>query len=427
MVGADYTTLSFALKTRYTDKRFDDMLGKDRPLLGMINKNEGFSGENLVVPMIYARPQGISSGGTAVNGLTVAQANQSNVAGSKFTLTVGDMLGVVSITDKVMKATRNNEGAFLRARVTETDNLYEQMMDEIAEFLYGNSGGAKGIIAAGGISGDVLTLSEPSQAANFEVGGEYVFSDDDGSLTSHVPRGTAGQSATLIAMDRIAGTLTFTTGEIAAITGGGGVVTVGDFIFREGMFKGNSGRLVFHGLSSFLWPDNSPPVLYGMTRTTDVQRLAGSRILDAEIVGAPIEERLQKIGTKMTAAYKGPGADKVFVDPDAWTRLSLSMQTKGWRLANDTDAKFGYMALEGVIGGRLVKVYPDRFCPKGLAFLLRMQNWELHSMGRLIQPIEEDGLVLVRNATENSYEHRLVSYAGLVTNAPGNSGRVSTA
>lgn len=422
MVGADYTTLSFALKTRYTDKRFDDMLGKDRPLLGMLNKDEGFSGENLVVPMIYARPQGIAS-----TSLTTAQANQSNVAGAKFTITAGDVVGVVSITDKIMKATRNNEGAFLRARITETDNLYEQLMDEIAEFVYGNSGGSKGIIAAGGISGDVITLTEPTMAANFEVGGEYVFSDDDGSITSHVPRGTAGQSAELVAINRTDGTLTFATGSIAAITGGGGVVTVGDYIFREGMFRGNSGTLVFHGLQSFLWPDNSPPVLYGMTRTADTQRLAGSRIAAAEIAGAPIEERLQKMGTKMTSAYKGPGADKVMLNPEDWTRLSLSMQTKGYRPLNDADTKFGYMAIEGVIGGKMVKMYPDRFCPKGHAFLLRMQNWTLHSMGRLIQPLEEDGLVLLRNATENSYEYRCVGYPAMSTNAPGNSGRVSTA
>src|SRR5690606_1276177 len=110
-----------------------------------------------------------------------------------------------------------------------------------------------------------------------------------------------------------------------------------------------------------------------------------------------------------------------------WTRLSLSMQTKGYRPLNDADTKFGYMAIEGVIGGKMVKMYPDRFCPKGHAFLLRMQNWTLHSMGRLIQPLEEDGLVLLRNATENSYEYRLVGYPAMSTNAPGNSGRVSTA
>jgi hypothetical protein len=420
MVGADYTTLSFALKTRYTDKRFDDMLGKDRPLLGMLNKDEGFSGENLVVPMIYARPQGIA-GST----LATAQGNQSNVAGAKFTVTTGDMTGVVSITDKVMQATRNNEGAFLRARITETDNLYEQMMDEVAETVYGNSGGSKGIIAA--IDTNVITLTEPTQVANFAVGMEVVFSDDDGSLTSHALRGTAGQSATIVGINAIDGTLTFAAGEIAAITGGGGVVAVGDYMFREGLFRGNTGQLYFHGLQSFLWPDNSPPVLYGMTRTADVQKLAGSRIPAALITGAPIDERLTKLGTRMVSTYKGPGADKIFINPEPWDRLSLSMQTKGYRPLNDDETKFGYMAIEGVIGGRRVKIYPDRFCPIGTAFALRMQNWTLHSMGRLIHPVEEDGLTLLRNATENSYEYRLVSYAAMSTNAPGNSGRVSVA
>jgi hypothetical protein len=111
------------------------------------------------------------------------------------------------------------------------------------------------------------------------------------------------------------------------------------------------------------------------------------------------------------------------MNPEDWANLEVALAGR-IQAKEDDSTRFGYMTLDCIIGGNRVKIYHDRFCPKGVGFALRMKNWKLGSMTKLIHPIEEDGLVVVRGATANDYEHRLISYPALWTNAPGFSGRV---
>ena len=129
----------------------------------------------------------------------------------------------------------------------------------------------------------------------------------------------------------------------------------------------------------------------------------------------------------MTGRYKGPGPTHGFMNPEDWQNLSIALQSRGVRPLKDDTTRFNFMAIEVVMGGKLVKIYPDRFCPRGTFFALRMKDWTLHSMLKLIHPISQDGLVILRKSTANDYEYRTVSYPAMVTVAPGWSGRVGIA
>src|SRR5262249_16336999 len=135
-----------------------------------------------------------------------------------------------------------------------------------------------------------------------------------------------------------------------------------DFLFRSGDFKGNTSVFIIAGLGAFIWPDESPTVLYGMTRTSDPQRLAGCRVASADLVGKGNEERIQLLGSYMVGRYKGPGPSHGFLNPEDWQNLSISLQSRGTRPLQDNSTRFGFMALEVVMGGKLVKLYPDKFC-----------------------------------------------------------------
>lgn len=411
-MASDFTTFAFAIKDRY-DKvdHVENLTLAERPLLAMLNKDETFQGDGTHVPLIYGNPQGI-----AASNLATAQTNATNVVGKKFILTAGDYNGSVSMGDKVITASRGNPGAFLRNKSQEMDGLYEQMADNLATYAYGNSGNSIAVIDS--VSTNDITLTEASQTINFEVGMNLVLSADDGSDTGHTVR--AG-SAEVTAVDRENGVVTVDS--FAGITGG----TAGDFIFREGDFRGNTGTFIFHGLQDFLWPDSSPTTIYSMNRSDDPVRLAGSRVPAADIAGLNVEERIQILGSYMTGRYKGPGATHGFMNPEDWQNLSIALQSRGVRPLKDDSTKFGFMALEVVMGGKLVKIYPDRFCPRGTFFALRLKDWTMHSMEKLIHPISQDGLTLLRDTSTNSYEYRVVSYPALCCVAPGWSGRVALA
>lgn len=411
-MASSLTTFAFAIKDRYNKASVvENLTMSESPLMAMISKDTDFAGDGTHIPLIYANPQGVS--GALSRAQTVSATTGGNIRGAKFILKAGDYLGAVSINDKLVQQSRNNMGAFLQNRAAEIDGLYTQMASDLATYMYGNSGNSIGVVSS--IASLVITLTEPTQTMNFEVGMQLERNTVDGS------DGTTAATAetyTVTAVDRAGGTITIDATTNLAAT---------HFLFRKGTYRGNTGVFIFHGLQDFIWPDNSPPVIYSMTRTADTQRLAGSRVNAADITGLGIEERLQVLGTYMTGRYKGPGPSHVFLNPEDWTNLSISLQSRGQRPLKDESTRFGFMAIECIMGGVQVKVYADRYCPKGTAFALRLKNWTLHSIKDLIHPIEEDGLTLLRNSTTNDYEYRLVSYPSLCTNAPGHSGRVALA
>jgi hypothetical protein len=407
---ANYETLSFALKRRYTKKKVEDLTLAECPLVAHCTKDTDFSGDSLTVPLIYGNPQGVSGA------LVDAQAAATNVRGKRFLLTTGTLEASVSFENKVMSATRDNPGAFLRARAIECDGLYTQVGDTLNQYFWGTGGNSLGQIAAGGVAGAVFTLADPSQTVNFEVGMHIVLSANDGTDVGHVQR--AGSSP-IVAVNREAGTITIA--DAGDITG----EAAGDHIFRRGTFVGATGRFITHGVQSFIYSSSSPPDLYGMIRTDDPQRLAGCRIPAADVAGRSMEERIQILLTRMVGTYKGKGATHGYLNPEEWQILSIELQSRGTRPLKDDTARFGFMYLEVTGGGRVVKIYPDRFCPRGHFFALRQENWTIHSMEQLIQPVDRDGLTILRAATTNDFEYRLVSYPAMSCNAPGWSGRVA--
>jgi hypothetical protein len=407
------STFDFALKERYTPETVEDLTMKDHVFLAHVKKNESFSGDALNVPVIAVNPQGIAG-----SSLAVAQTNSTNLGGFKFQLTVGDYRGSVSIGDKVIKASRGQEGAFLRNQIAEVDGLYAQMAENLATYCYSNGGNSLGAI--GTLNTNSIVLSDTSQIVNFEVGMQCVFSSGDGSSTGHSLR-ASGANALVTAVDRETGTITFTTGELAAVTS----LAAADYIFREGDFVGNTGVAIFAGLGAFITATNSPAALYGMTRTSDPARLAGIRVPSADVAGRSIDERLQRLAVYMTGRNKGPGGDKVYLNPEDWQNLHNALGSRVVIKNDEHNVRWGFDGIQMVLAGRTCMVYSDRHCPKGVGWILLSKTWTMHSMGKLIHRVNGDGLESLRAGTANDYEIRLISYPALCTNAPGYNGRVS--
>lgn len=414
--GSTLTTFDALLKEDYIDNnRVEELIYPQNVLLGKLEKrgDTGMVGDQMPVPIIYGLPQGLGSP------FATAQASNTNIKAEKFVITTGDYHGVVEIGDKVLMASRTNQGAFLENKVTEIDGLYEQAGENYSKYVYGNGGQSLGVIAA--VNGNVVTLVNSADSMNFEVGMTVVASLNDGS-TSTDSLIDSGDSTTVTAINRATGDITLAS--VAAISG----LAAGNNLFRKGDFFGDTGVVIIKGVSAFMPASDTLGALWGIsaaTRATDVQRFGGCRV-DPTLLGAKsFEQRIKLLFAQMTGRFKAKAPTAVFMHPEDFDVLDTAMGARGQRDLSDADAKFGYSSISVTTAAGKIPIFPDRHCPLGDAIALRMDNWWLFSMGELFHVQNGDGLQMLRKGDSTDYQFRIISYAGLACNAPKNNGRVS--
>ncbi len=413
LMGSTLTTFDALLKERYIDSdKVEELTYPENVLLGMLEKrgDTGMVGDTLPVPIITSNPQGAG----AV--FSTAQTNASNIVASKFNITSGDYYGVVQIGDKVMMASRTNQGAFLEDKVTEIDGLYETAGENLSVYAWGNGGGALGSVASIGPGANDITLNNPIDAQNFEVGMTTRESANDGSDAAHTLR---TGSTTVAGVNRATGVVTFTDrSQYSALA-------VGDFC--SGDFFGNTGVVVMKGVQAFITASDVPQTLWNLTsanRAVDPQRFAGCRVDPNSLAGKTYEERIKILLAQMTGRFKSKAPTAMFMNPEDFQILETLMGARGVRPLEDESTKFGYMKIDVLTSAGRIPIYSDRHCPFGTAFAFRMANHWISSMGELLHVQNGDGLQMLRGSTSTDYEFRLISYPLYANNCPKNHGRV---
>lgn len=410
-------TLDALMKEKYIESgKVEELVYADNPVFAMMEQkaDDRLYGDAMPVPILYGAPQGLSGN------FVKAQANATNVKAEKFIYAPGDYYGVVSLGDKVMRLSATNAGAFFDDKTLEIDQLYMQAGECLSLSMWGNGGGSIGRIAT--ISGNVVTLVEPSDAANFEVAMTVSASVNDGATATDQLR-DGGDGTTVAGVDRGAGIVTLT--DASAIAG----MVAGDYLFRQGDFYGNQGSVIMKGIQSFIPSSNAGIVdLWGVTqakRLSDVQRFSGCRLPDSEYLGLTDEDRITKLFAWMGGRFKAQLSDMIgVVHPESFQVLANVLAAKGIRPTQDSNTKFGFAKIDVATPTGPVPIYSDRHCPKGHFFALRKKNWWIASVGDLIAPQELDGLTILRSATSTDYEYRLISYPALVCNGMRSNGRV---
>jgi hypothetical protein len=414
MAGSTLVTFDALIKERYEDPSIvEELIYPENPLLGMLKKNgdTDMVGDVRPVPIMYGNPQGV--GGS----FTVAQTNNSTTKSAKFAIEAGDYFGTVRNGEKVLMATRTNQGAFLENKRTEIDGLWETAGENLSIYCWGNGGNALGQI--GSISGNIVTLADTAQIANFEQDMYVVASANDGATSTDALRDSADQTI-ITAVNRNTGVLTLTTGDISGMI-------AGDYLFREGDFFGDTGTVVIKGIQSFITATDAPPALWGVsaaTRATDPQRFAGCRVPTAELAGKTYEERIKTLISRMKGRYKAKMPTAGFMHPEDFDVLQTLMAARGQRDLNKSETQFGYASVSVAVAGGNLPIYTDRHCPKGTFFAFRMEDFWISSMGEMLYPQTGDSLQILRVYNSTDYEYRLISHPLLACRAPKNSGRV---
>lgn len=422
-MSSTLTTFDAFMKERYTKDKIENLTKADRPLWALLPRDEGCSGESFIEPIMIGNPQGL--GATRAKAQTGAQqsGDGANVIGKKWTLTFGDYAGSVEIGEKVIRASKDDMGAFLRNQAVEIDGLYEAFADTMSTYLYSNGGQAVTGAGTFTISSGICTLSDPEAIANIHLGQILVASANDGSDSSHTLLGS-GSVGYVVAVDHENGKFTVSTtsgGSAGTPTGWTGTM----YAFRDGDFGGASATEIFKGLGAWI-PGSAPgsTSFYGVNRTVS-DLLSGVRVPSADIASLGNQQRIKKLATRMVSRFKGPGPSHIFMNPEKWQALADELESRGQRPLDGKVGTMNFSKLVLAMAGRNVEIYSDRFCPLTKCYALKLDTWKLRSYGPVPDVLKGDGLTMLRKSNADTYEHRIVAFPTFSTRAPSHNGVVT--
>lgn len=397
------TTLSNLLKTRYTPGRLKLLGYRNNPLLAMMRKDEGFTGDNRVVGIWTA------AGGAGSADYATAQGNVSDHVSHKFTVERVVNHAFHRITAEAIRSARGREDAFINAQMAMMDEVVHRFTRDVCMDLYRDGTGVRGRV--GSFSVDTITLADRNDIVHFEHG--MVLKWSGVSATGAVE---AGQLV-ITKLNRNAGTITGTVS-------GGTTPAADDYLFREGDAADGGSVVKAYGLDAWI-PAADPTSgdnFWGTDRSDDPQRLAGVRYDGSS---QSIQEALIDAGT--LAFEAGARPDYVFVNPVHRAELvkALDQKTEYQKVSPGESGNFFFKGVTLETGAGNVTVIADPNCPKGVAYMLQMDAWELLSLDGVPHVNDDDGLRMIRTRTADDFEMHLRAWYQPVCYAPGYQTRVT--
>lgn len=402
MAASNIVNVPLVLKELWLD-RIEDFKYEDRPFYAMVDKDTSWSGLKLHVTMQYANGTSTSSKfGTA----------KDNKRASKFAameVETADLFTVWSVDNKLITLTRDQKGSLVRMLDKATTDAQDKHRRRTAWQLWGNGGGAAAKLSAA--SGTTLTLSNPNNVRNFDIDDPIEFSSDDGRAGA----GVLTETRKITAIDPDAGTLTIDSTIAGTALSG---VTSGYYVFHEGDYGDDDH--VIKGVTAYLGleapgTNDEPTTIWGMTRTTRPEVLAGSRFTPSAnlIVVEAVKEALVK------AYRRSIDVSHLFCSPEIFNEVEMSLEGQR-RYADEKVGKVGFTGLEfSSVAGKTVKLFADPDIPLGpsgeeLVFGLDMPKWTFHTAEEWPMWLTADGAKkFLTEENANAREGRLGGYGNL--------------
>lgn len=365
---------------------------------------------------MYGTPQGRSA--TFAN----AQNNQTAPALASFFVYRVSNYQLVSITNELLEATKDQAGAFVDEAKLNVDTGFRNLSNDLAASLFSSGTGSRGQVGStvtGGTPTVTITLANSAQVTQFEVGMVLLASTTltDGSAPS-------ADFVTITGVNRPAGIITGASSTAASSSLTAPWTTANTFLYIQGDVPAggttNTGTaLKISGLSAWL----PSAAVSGTDSYWGVNRSADSRLQGVFYNGTsqPVEEAL--IDAAALTAQEGGQPDYCFTNFSTWSALEKSLGSKVQYVDvhhQEADIAFAGIKIHAPYGP--LTVIPDRSCQSKTAYLLQMDTWKLRSLGaapHILQYGEYEGLQGLRVGNSDAIEIRLGFYGNLICNAPG--------
>lgn len=399
---ATSTSIERILKELYPARRLEYMLYEDQPFLGMVKKDTTFEGQSKRIALITDGIAGRSAT------FATAQGNAAGAGYNGFNITHKTDYAIFGITTLAMRQSKSSKGALVNALNTETKTAITKLKESTSRSLWGNGGGAVGIIASGGATA-TLVLQDEEDIVNFEVGDYVQHATTDGTSGAI----GAGAQQLITSIDRDAGSLTF-----------GGAVPAsfanGQYLFLSGDYGAK-----MSGVAGWVPPTAPTATAFnGVDRTAgDATRLGGLRFTANKATHGTLQRAFVKAGARLRR--EGGRPDALFMSPENFGDLlnDIGDKTRYVKIASKsmTGGKpvLAYDAVQIMLGAGAVTVHSDKHVPKGRAYMLQMNTWELNTAGKCPSWLDEDGKMFLRQGAADGLEGRMAVYGDLACYAPG--------
>ena len=403
--------LDATLKDYYTQDKIKEQTYGENPFFAMVPK-ESSGGRQVIAPIEYNH----AGGASAVYSTAVTNASSAKSKYIDAILPWKIQYQRQEITSQLLYQTESPRGAFRKA-FDEFDRTLRALGLKVGKRLYRTAGGRAAKLNNASTATSTLTLDDPADCFNFQIGDVIAFAAADGTGSLR----NSGATLTITGIDPEGGTLT-TGAQLSTITG----ALVTDYVFLQDDFGACLG-----GLESWIPSGTDRDTVLATSfaslgdRTVQPAYLGGIH-LDGTKYGGLDEVMIKLVGK---IAKYGGNTTHIFANPESLTDLQLTTSSKMFlpqpifsSMKNDDgEVIVGFSGYQVQIGGKTVKVYGDRNCPSNRIWAVQMDTWKLYHLGA--DPIlrlgeQYLGAWLHKNPNADSLYADFGNYCNLMCSAP---------
>lgn len=379
-MAVNLTSADSALKSYYLDAVAEQLNLNTNPFFAAIkNTSEDVWGKDVRKLAVYGIHGGVGAG-TEDGSLPEAGGNGY----AQFVTTLKNLYGSIEISDKAVRASESNAGAFVNLLNAEMEGLIKSSSYNLGRMLFGDGSGILTKVSA--VVNGIIIIESP---INLFEGMIIDFRDEDGNLIE----GASGRR--VVGLDR-EGKAMFVAGSKLDDE----IVPIGSLITLQGSYNNE-----ITGLGAIF--DTKKDTLYGLSKMENVWL---NPYIKGEI-GTITEEKLQKA---LDAIEENSGGSVNMIICSWGVRRSLQRQLTADRSITSVELEGGYKT----ISYNGIPIVVDRFCPPGTIYLLNTNDFQLHQLCDWQWLEGDDGKVLKQVPGKPVYTATLVKYADLICSRP---------
>ena len=376
-------TADSALKSFYLDAVTEALDMKTNPLLAQIQRSTAeVVGKDVKKLVKFGVNGGIGAG--SETGALPAASGSGRV---QLTSTLKNLYGTIEISDKALRASANDEGAFVNLLNDEMQTLVKSASFNFGRMLYGDGSALVGYV---GTIKQNNTL-EIEDMRNLFEGMILDFKDMSGELIPQL----VGRK--IIALDRAKRTITLDGPDIDGLMNGG-----------ENIYLHGSEDYEITGLKAIFGQGD----LYGVNRNQCSAMKPYKKMSVCDITENVIQTAIDTIeensGSKINFIVCSWGVRRALAE--------VLRQNKVVMPTMELAGGFTAMSFNGI------PVVADRFCPRNTMYLLNTNDFKLCQLCDWKWLEGEDGKILKQIPGKPVYTATLVKYAELLCENPSGQG-----
>ncbi len=368
-----------ALKSFYLEAVTEALNTKVNPLLARIQKTTADVVGKDVKKLVKVGVSGGVSAGSETGTLPSASSNDY----VQLTATLKNLYGTIEISDKAIRASATNEGAFVNLLNDEMESLIKSASLNFGRMLFGDGTGKIATISSV-TRGDSIVVDNVSA---FEQGMMIdIYDADEEELSDYC-------GLKVLSVDKEAKTVRLDIPEIDVEA-----VTSGCLVYVQ-----KSYGYEISGLEALF---ANSQTLYGVSK-----QVQAMNAMVKSSVGSITVQKMEEVIDNLDE-YWGSKVNYIVCSPGVKRALVQAMRTAEMAVnAVDVD---GFKGID-FYG---IPVVADRFCPKGTMYMLNTDDFKLHQLCDWQWLEGEDGKILKQTAGRPVYTATLVKYAELLCQKP---------